>query len=1558
MNTTFFLKALAATLVFSLAASWTLRSWNQGPEASQQNPFLQELNNQLELRYLKARSEKLYLHLDKTWLQPGETLWFAAYVRDQRDLGPALSEILYVQLLNPKGSVLKEIILPVANGKALGDFDIAKDWAGGKYKIKAYTKRGQAQNMLFERDVQVQKPVLPNLNMKLDFARKAYGPSDEVEALLDLNTLDKKALAQHSFQYEVQVAGQVADRGQGRSDDLGQARIKFKLAKDLSQNDVLLRIHFDYKGLRESITRSVPVLLGKMDLQFFPQGGHLLAGAEQVIAFKALNEFGQAADFQAELLDAQGQVLQRFASYYRGMGRFSFKPQANQTYKVRIVQPAGIKGEFALPQAQTSGLSLGVKRQAEQIEVEVLADQAQTAYLTAQTQGKLQFSKVLNLEKGLNTLRFSQTELPIGICQITLFDANKQALAERLIFANENKRLKVTMKTDKDKYLPREEVKLNIEVKDHNNQPVSGDFSLRVVDDKLLSFADDRQGHILSELLLSSDLRGTIEEPNFYFDNPQDPKRLLPEIDRALALDNLLLTQGWRGFTWAELRSETYDKLPPAEKRQVAGQLRNPQGEIMAGVAVKLQDKTLKTDAQGRFLFEDVFLYDKAELSIELKDFIPFTQILSEYQSNLLCTLRNTKEIKGQVKDKANRHLSGVQIYDGDKLLGQTLNGGFFTVQAPLTTKTLSFRYPSPNFYKEQKLNLGQGYDQKDLGVVMDYTTEYQAKLKAEEAEVRRPTSSSLRLKGVPAPPPAPQMNREAMRQDAMGMGGMDMNLNMAPEMEIMNRAEAPRPQALEQKEAKAELSQDRKKAAAKKEEVELPAEELQAPAQELLLPQADTLVAQNQAAQQATRYYRAKVFYTPKYSKISDKTTREDFRMTIYWNPSVQVKNGQAELSFPTSDALTQFSLCLEGISETGQIAHQESKIFSQKPLEIALKLPAMALVGDQISLPLSLSNNSNQTLNPQIQIQLPKTWTWVEKPNQTLQLAPKESKTLWLKLQSPNQADTYTLDISLKDGKIRDQIRQTLELKPRGFPVRQVYAGNQLQQSFALNINQAIKPSIKASLKIHASLGERLISGMESMLRMPSGCFEQTSSSNYPNVLVLQYLRQTQQSNPELEERCMNYLKTGYQRLKGYESPNGGFHWWGYDPGHEALTAYGISQFSDMSQVFSVEPQLIDRSVSWLKKRLDGKGGWQLNPNALHSWAASELTNTFIASCLLQAKKHQGFENEIKTALAYAEKSQDPYAIGLMAYGLLCAQDKRGQNLSKSLLNFQQKDGSFKGKSTSVVNSQGKTLDIETTALAALSLMHSPDALKHQKALTQAIDWLQAQKGPYGFGSTIGTVYTLKALLAYDQLSKYQAQDGQLALYLNGQKQTSLKFKKGQKDLQLLGLETYLDNGQHRLELRYEDCETPLPFELSLEYHTLQPDNSPKCPVQLQTNWANTSVNIGQNLRLKLQIQNLQDQGQGMTMVMLGIPSGLSLQTWQLDQLVKERQFDYYEIFDGYLVLHFEQFEARQERQLALDFKADIAGQYQAPASSAFLYYAQEHRHWRAGHDLTILP
>ena len=178
-----------------------------------------------------------------------------------------------------------------------------------------------------------------------------------------------------------------------------------------------------------------------------------------------------------------------------------------------------------------------------------------------------------------------------------------------------------------------------------------------------------------------------------------------------------------------------------------------------------------------------------------------------------------------------------------------------------------------------------------------------------------------------------------------------------------------------------------------------------------------------------------------------------------------------------------------------------------------------------------------------------------------------------------------------------------------------------------------------MSSSVSVYPTPLASMTNALQSLLREPYGCFEQTSSTSYPMVMAQQYFLTHTGVDPAIIEKARNLLDVSYKKLTGFESRSRGYEWFGADPGHEALTAYGLMQFTDMSHVRAVDKDMLDRTRAWLLSRRDGNGGFSLNAKALDSFggAPAETTNAYIVWALIESGE-KGLDKEIAAVKASA--------------------------------------------------------------------------------------------------------------------------------------------------------------------------------------------------------------------------------------------------------------------------------------------------------------------------------
>lgn len=294
-----------------------------------------------------------------------------------------------------------------------------------------------------------------------------------------------------------------------------------------------------------------------VDFRFFPEGGQIVEGMDNKMAFKATDKVGNGVDVSGIILSGKGDTVMVFQSEHLGMGVFNFKAVPGETYSAKIKYRNVFEKEVSLPAIEKEGFVMGIEAVADKNLMRLYVGHNYNKpkgstngniVIVGQSQGKICYLARTPASNKAMFVKIPKDRFPEGIAQFTVFDETGRPRCERLVYVYKEDYVNISITPDKKTYQPKEEVKLEIEAKDMDGQPVAGNFSVVVSDGKQVLLPAHEE-NILTYLLLSSDVKGKIEQPDYYFAQNK------PEVRRHM--DILLLTQGWRRFKWEDILKPT-----------------------------------------------------------------------------------------------------------------------------------------------------------------------------------------------------------------------------------------------------------------------------------------------------------------------------------------------------------------------------------------------------------------------------------------------------------------------------------------------------------------------------------------------------------------------------------------------------------------------------------------------------------------------------------------------------------------------------------------------------------------------------------------------------------------------------------------------------------------------------------------------------------------------------------------------------------------------------------------------------------------------------------------
>lgn len=355
----------------------------------------------------------------------------------------------------------------------------------------------------------------------------------------------------------------------------------------------------------------------------FPEGGHLIGGLVNIIAFKSTDAYGMPVNCSGKLVDETGNELAVFESVHDGLGSFGFLPQVLQKYSVQIKYEDGSSSTIPVPSIEAVGWLLQVRDESvTQKRIQVLAAKGQEEtplVLVGQMQQQLVLEKAVSLQNGMASISFNTAGLPSGILQLTLLTAKGLPIAERLLFVNnQDFQLPLSLVEDSISLDKKGKNKIHFVLPDS----LSGNFSVAVVDDDR-TYKDGPEEDIVSRLLLTSDLKGYIHQPSFYLRNTDKTTRAY--------LDLLMMTHGWRRFNWEKSWANEFPVIQYYDKNHIeisglvlSNKTKKPVTDGVVNFLYRTKDSVtdiIQTEVgeDGRFFIENLTYADTAQFSFMLE---------------------------------------------------------------------------------------------------------------------------------------------------------------------------------------------------------------------------------------------------------------------------------------------------------------------------------------------------------------------------------------------------------------------------------------------------------------------------------------------------------------------------------------------------------------------------------------------------------------------------------------------------------------------------------------------------------------------------------------------------------------------------------------------------------------------------------------------------------------------------------------------------------------------------------------------------------------------------
>jgi len=413
------------------------------------------------------------------------------------------------------------------------------------------------------------------------------------------------------------------------------------------------------------------------------------------------------------------------------------------------------------------------------------------------------------------------------------------------------------------------------------------------------------------------------------------------------------------------------------------------------------------------------------------------------------------------------------------------------------------------------------------------------------------------------------------------------------------------------------------------------------------------------------------------------------------------------------------------------------------------------------------------------------------------------------------------------------------------------------------------------------------QVIEGMDSILRMPGGCFEQTSSSTYPNVLALDYMKRTKKLTPEVHAKAEGYIANGYQRLLTFEVPGGGFSWFGSAPANKILTAYGLMEFYDMSKVYDVDPKLISRTQQWLANQQQDDGSWKpdtsfINEGATNRYNSDALRITAYIGWALKRTEFQGAA--VEQAKLFVEKHMsaklDAYTLAVVAnFAADYGKDRDFTHQAIQLLldaRTEKNEQVWWSADETGVYGSGLSASVETTGLAVQALLQAGES---SATAHKALSYIASKKDASGtWGSTQATIMALRALLTSMEKGAADVR-GPVTVLVNGKPVGKLVLTPENNDLLHQFVFKSLDSqNAATVEIQFEG-KGGLAYQVVGSYFLPWDQKPAGEPLSIDVVYDRTRLVKDDIATATATVRNNMNKAANMVMVDLGIPPGFDL-------------------------------------------------------------------------------
>ncbi|HZV85965.1 MAG TPA: MG2 domain-containing protein [Candidatus Binatus sp.] len=1528
----------------------------------------------------------ILLTTDKTIYQPGQMIHVRALALNRADHRAVGKRNLLLEVEDSHGNkVFKKATSTDEFGIGFADFGLASEVNLGTYHLRATLgEAGTDSTNTAEIALDVEKYVLPKFKVELNFVspegkkKHGYRPGDHVSGTVQANYFFGKSLdaAEVSVKAEgMDVTTFTAASVEGKTDHDGAYHFDLRLpgylaGKPLDSGAAKVLIEATVKdtaGHSESRGEPITVSESPFLLTAIPEGGTLVPGLENQVFLVASYPDGTPVEANIKVRSRSGDE-QDASTNAGGLAMFTLKrPQRDEVLQIDATDKEGEKVSAPVPLQARAGddqvllrVEKAVYHAGDSIRLRVLTTKKRgTVYVDVVKEGQTILTKDLDITEGEAELTLAAASELAGTVDVSayMFGANAQPVADhRLVFVQPADELKVETVADRPVYKPGDDSHIRFRVTDKNGEGVRAALGLQIVDEAVFALAEKKPGFAKVFFYLEQE----VMKPRYEIHSVGLPEIVEPvsddkEAQRDVAARTLfsateIVRQNrFDGEAGREIpRTKYYEFWNryqaqfQEDAKKIAAQLRraiasDPNENDLEKAFKKLADsgKPDFRDAWGTKLKVERTPWDNAKTMFTLhgagpdKSFDTADDLRAAlyFRRSTIVTTAAAGDTKLSVKiehdhgpNNNRAEILGLAIDPSGAVIPDAIititNMTISSAQVAHTNASGEFQASAlrPGIYKVTVISPGFQQAEDTFQLKGRDHAEITARLEVGSAtEMVEVSASSVVI----------------LSAEATGFGeGRGFGAGVAGGVPggamggVMGGVIA---------------------------------------RQAWAVPQAKLMPMMIQELPMQGRNVAKMLNMDADEKETANVHVRSYFPETLYINPEIITdRNGVAEISVPLADNITTWRMSMIASTQRGTLGTATSSLKVFQDFFVDLDLPVALTQGDQVSLPVAIYNYTDVKGEVRLKLKDEDWFALVDDSGEKsvdvdsqhvggsqFTLEAKRIGKFKLTLTAQMRGSTKRADVVVRE----------IEVVPNGREQNIVFNG-QLESKASQTVEfppRAIDGASKIFVRLYPGPLSQIIEGMDSILRMPGGCFEQTSSSTYPNVLAMDYMKRTKKLTPEVHAKAEGYIANGYQRLLTFEVQSGGFSWFGQAPANKILTSYGLMEFYDMSKVYEVDSRVIQRTQQWLVSQQQADGSWKpdtqfINEGATNRYNKDVLRITAYIAWSLGNTGYQG--PALGKASEYIQKNlsekSDPYTLAVLAnFAVDSGKDPEFTRQAMQMLldaRTEKDEQAWWNSEETGVYSTGTSASVETTGLAVQALLkwgRAPGTTR------KALAYITAKKDATGaWGSTQATIMALRALLLASEKGTADLR-GTVEIAVNGKTAEKLVLTPENNDL----LHQFIfkdveSSGSNLVEIRYDGKGT-LGYQTAGQYFIPWEQEGEKEPFSISVNYDRTKLVQDDIVTATATMRNNLPKSANMVMVDLGIPPGFDL----LSEDLQEYQEKSFKLKSGRLekfsqtatqaILYFNAFAAGETVQLKFRLRAKYPIRTRTFQSRVYEYY-----------------